>query len=144
MKRGRNREFRSAVLAVGTLKRGFPLHDRGLAGARYVGAYRTVERYPMVIAGPWFAPMVLNRPGEGIRLRGELYEVDAAMLANLDALESVGQPGNFRIPVQVEAVGSDDIRSAYCFTKAPELANPRHSGYLEDYQDRRFVPPERR
>jgi CsbD-like len=29
---------------------------RGLTGASYLGAYRTVEPYTLAIAGPWFAP----------------------------------------------------------------------------------------
>jgi hypothetical protein len=63
------------VLAVGTLKRGFPLHH-GLAGARFVGEYRSVERFPMLVAGPWYAPMIFDEPGLAYQLLGELYEID--------------------------------------------------------------------
>src|SRR4051812_50128090 len=84
------------VFAVGTLKRGFPLHD-GLAGAQFCGEYRTADRFPMLIAGPWYAPMILNEPGVGHQLLGELYEVDEVCLARLDRMESVGKPGNFRV-----------------------------------------------
>ncbi|TKT75440.1 gamma-glutamylcyclotransferase family protein [Aquamicrobium sp. LC103] len=132
------------VFAFGTLKRGFALHDRGLGGARFLGACRIVKRMPMLVAGPWFAPMMLDRPGEGFRVKGELYQVDDARLLVLDRLESVGEPGNFRIVLDVELVGAGELRRAFAFVKAPELAKPAHSGYLEDYQDRRFVPPERR
>ena len=52
------------VVALGTLKRGFPLHHV-VAGARFCGECRTVERFPLLIAGPWFAPMILNEPGIG-------------------------------------------------------------------------------
>jgi gamma-glutamylaminecyclotransferase len=134
----------AVVLAVGTLKKRFALHDRGLGSAKYLGTYRTVERFPLVVAGPWFAPMMLDQPGLGLQIRGELYEIDASGLAKLDVLESVGQPGNFRRMVQVEPLTSQSVCWAYCFTKAPELAQPIHTGYLEDYQDRRFVPPENR
>jgi gamma-glutamylaminecyclotransferase len=144
MESGSNRDFETMVIAIGTLKRGFALHERGLAGARYLGPHRTVEPYPMMIAGPWFAPMVLDRPGEGLRLLGELYAIDETILVRLDALESVGQPGNFRRRVTVESLETGAVRPAYCFMKAAELAHPVHSGWIADYQDRRFIPPERR
>jgi gamma-glutamylaminecyclotransferase len=34
--------------------------------------------------------------------------------------------------------------AAFAYVKAPELATPAHTGYLDDYQDRRFIPPSRR
>ena len=80
------------VIAFGTLKRSFPLHY-GLTDAPFLGEYRTLECYPMLVAGPWFAPMIFNEPGVGHRLLGELYEVDDASLARLDRMES---PSLFR------------------------------------------------
>jgi len=56
----------SAVMKVfiyGTLKRGFPLFDKGLVGARYLGDVETVEAYPLYIAGSFYGPMMLDRPG---------------------------------------------------------------------------------
>ena len=47
------------VFVFGTLKHGFPLHEEGLSGAEFLGRCRTVQRYPMLIAGPRFAPMIL-------------------------------------------------------------------------------------
>jgi gamma-glutamylaminecyclotransferase len=91
------------IFAFGTLKRGFPLHQEGLSRANYLGDGRTVERFRMFIAGPWFAPMMLNRPGSGLRVRGELYEIEDAQLAIIEALESIGQPGNERIVVEGES-----------------------------------------
>src|SRR5215216_7412855 len=93
------------VLAVGTLKRGFPLHAEGLSGTKYLGDYRTRQCFPMIIAGPWYAPMVLNQPGTGLQVRGELYDITNAALARLDAMESVGKSGNMRIVVDVEPLG---------------------------------------
>jgi gamma-glutamylaminecyclotransferase len=131
------------ILALGTLKRGFPLHH-GLVGAGFRGEYRTVERFPMLIAGPWFAPMIFNEPGVGHRLTGELYEVDEACLARLDAMESVGQPGNLRILIDVAPLHGGASTRAYAYMKSRALADPIHSEYLSSYQDRRFIPPERR
>lgn len=129
------------IFAFGTLKRGFSLHDQGLRGAKYLGLYQTTEPFPMLIAGPWFAPMMLDQPGVGVRVSGELYEIDASRLPALDALESIGVPGNFRRLIEVRAIHGERGDQALAYMKALELAVPVHSGYLADYQDRRFVPP---
>jgi gamma-glutamylaminecyclotransferase len=132
------------IFVFGTLKRGFPLHERGLSGATFLGAYRTRERFPMLIAGPRFAPMMLNEPGLGCHVVGELYDVDERAVANLDQLESVGQPGNLRVPIEVEPTGGGPAVSAFAYMKARRLAEPAHSGYLELYDDRRFIAPDGR
>jgi gamma-glutamylaminecyclotransferase len=132
------------LFVFGTLKRGFPLHDRGLRQAQLLGLYRTVAPYPMLVAGPWFAPMLLNQPGTGRQVKGELYEIETARLALLDALESIGQPGNLRVIVAVEPLAGGAARSAWVYMKISALASPVHTAYLEDYQDRRFIPFEQR
>jgi gamma-glutamylaminecyclotransferase len=133
------------IFAVGTLKAGFPFHERGgLPAARFLGAYRSVKPYPLVVAGRWYAPMIFDEPGVGKRVTGELYEVSAGCLAHLDRLESVGVPGNFRRPIEIEPINGGGATIAFAFMKARELAEPLHSGYLDSYQDRRFIAPEAR
>jgi gamma-glutamylaminecyclotransferase len=130
------------VAVFGTLKSGFPLHDRGLSHARFVAPCRTVRPYPMLVAGPRFAPMILNEPGSGYRLEGELYAVDSASLSHLDQLESVGEPGNFRASIEVEDLRDGACVSAFVYMKARELATPAHTDCFAVYQlDARFVPP---
>lgn len=73
------------IFAFGTLKRNFPLHERGLSGAGFLGNYRTQLRYPMLVSGPWFAPMMFNEPGVGLQVLGELYAADDLVLANRQA-----------------------------------------------------------
>ena len=130
------------VFVYGTLKRGFPLHDIGLAGATFLGAYRTVEPYPMLIAGPRFAPMMLDQPGRGVRVSGELYEVPLDQLEKLDAIESVGVPGNERGRVLIEPLYGGAPIKVDAFFKGEELARPAHSPWLKTYPlDPRFIPP---
>ena len=88
--------------------------------------------------------MILNQPGTGEKIVGELYEIPIDVLSTLDDLESVGQPGNYRIRIQVEPIEAGSAAKAFMYVKAPELASPVHRGYLSDYQDRRFIPPSRR
>jgi gamma-glutamylaminecyclotransferase len=132
------------VFVFGTLKRGFPLHARGLSGATFLGVHRTRERFPMLIAGPWFAPMMFNEPGVGFQVVGELYEVEDRAMANLDQLESLGKPGNLRVVIEVEPVEGGAPCSASVYMKARALAALPHSGYLAVYEDRRYVPLEER
>lgn len=132
------------VFVFGTLKRGFPLHDQGLSGTKFLGIYRTRKRYPLLIAGPWFAPMMFNEPGIGCQIIGELYLVDDKAIENLDRLESVGEPGNFRAAIEVEPIEGGSSCLALAYVKARELADPVHSDYLPMYEDRRFIPFDRR
>jgi gamma-glutamylaminecyclotransferase len=129
------------IFAFGTLKKGYALHDEGLSDAEFLGNYRTVQRFPMLIAGSWFAPMMLDAPGKGLRVKGELYNIAESKLPLLDALESVGSPGHFRKSIQVCRDDGSETGWAFAFLKSPDLAIPVHSGYLDEYTDGRFVPP---
>ena len=49
-------------------------------------------------------PWMIDAPGSGERVAGEVYEVDAAALAAMDELEGVGRPdGYHRKALQVQA-----------------------------------------
>ena len=132
------------VFVFGTLKQGFPLHRQGLGDTPKRLDCRTVERFPMFIAGPWYAPMMMNEPGSGLQVRGELYEVDDTRLALLDSLESVGKPGNFRVVIEVEALDGSARWLAFAYVKSRVLATPIHSDLLDVFDDDRFVPFDRR
>jgi gamma-glutamylaminecyclotransferase len=131
----------TSIFIYGTLKRGFALHDKGLTGAKFLGLFQTVEPYPLYIAKPFYGPMMLDRPGEGLIVQGELYEADEERLALIDQLEDVGQPGSFRSKIRVETAGGGEQIEAVGFMKDESWLEPLHSGLLSDYQDRRFIPP---
>ncbi|WP_285908009.1 gamma-glutamylcyclotransferase family protein [Pseudodesulfovibrio pelocollis] len=79
---GRKQGHRHLVFVYGTLKQGFPNHFL-LRRASRVGAGRTAERYALYVDE---YPGVF--PDEPVsRVQGEVYAVDDAMLARLDALE---------------------------------------------------------
>ncbi|XP_060733231.1 gamma-glutamylaminecyclotransferase-like isoform X2 [Tachysurus vachellii] len=79
------------VFVYGTLKKGQPnyyrMMDTTKGKARFLGHARTVEKYPLVIAGKYNIPFLLNKPGEGQRVEGEIYSVDEPMLKFLDWFE---------------------------------------------------------
>jgi gamma-glutamylaminecyclotransferase len=130
------------IFVFGTLKRGFPLHDPWLSHASYLGAARTVHPHPMLIAGPRFAPMMLHEPGRGLRVHGELYGVSDVMLADLDALESVGTSASFRAGIEVLRFKDGPHVKADAFFKSAAMAKPAHSAFLETYEeDLRFRAP---
>lgn len=79
------------VFVYGTLKKGQPNYKhmintaKGLA--KFQGRGRTVEKYPLVIAGKYNIPYMLNIPGTGHHIAGEIYSVDEQMLQFLDEFE---------------------------------------------------------
>lgn len=95
----------SLIFVYGTLKRGFYNHtlieDLGDSAA-YVGPFTTVEAFPLV-CGPHGIPFLVNLPGSGHKVRGELYSVSSGLgLSRLDQLEGVEQGHYQRLPVAVE------------------------------------------
>jgi gamma-glutamylaminecyclotransferase len=129
------------LFVYGTLKRGFPLHERGLTGARFLGPYRTVSKYPLYVAGPRFTPMMLDEPGVGMRVEGELYEIGDDRLSWLDAIEHIAEPGNLRAVIAVEPLIGGPPVSATVYLKQRALDTPLHTDYVDNYQDQRFIPP---
>lgn len=75
---------RARVFVYGSLKRG-ERHQAEMAGARFVAAVRTAPAYTLVDAGTY--PGLIETGTTAIA--GELYEVDAALLARLDEFEEV-------------------------------------------------------
>ncbi|XP_070607331.1 gamma-glutamylaminecyclotransferase [Erythrolamprus reginae] len=95
------------VFVYGTLKKGQPNYSHMISGAhgtsQFQGRGLTVEKYPLVIAGKYNIPFLLNKPGKGHRIAGEIYDVDDQMLQFLDEFE--GCPNMYqRTPVSVEVL----------------------------------------
>ncbi|KAL4608815.1 gamma-glutamylaminecyclotransferase [Arapaima gigas] len=79
------------VFVYGTLKNGQPnyfrMTNRSNGKAVFCGHAHTVERFPLVIAGKYSIPFLLNIPGKGHQVKGEVYCVDPQMLQFLDEFE---------------------------------------------------------
>lgn len=90
-----SRALLTYVFVYGTLKRGQPNHhwltadpaeaDHGTA--TLVGTGRTLRKYPLIVGTRYNIPFLLDQPGTGHLLHGEVYAIDAAKLAHLDVLE---------------------------------------------------------
>ncbi|XP_074483150.1 gamma-glutamylaminecyclotransferase B-like isoform X1 [Sebastes fasciatus] len=93
------------IFVYGTLKQGQPnyyrMFDSANGKAEFLASACTVQKYPLIIASKYNIPFLLNIPGRGHRVRGEIYKVDDKMLEFLDDFESV--PSMYqRTQVQLE------------------------------------------
>uniref|UniRef100_UPI0037E9594B gamma-glutamylaminecyclotransferase C-like n=1 Tax=Semicossyphus pulcher TaxID=241346 RepID=UPI0037E9594B len=83
------------VFVYGTLKRGQPnnyrMFDTSNGKAEFLASARTTQTYPLIITTQHNIPFLLNIPGKGHKVRGEIYKVDDKMLEFLDDFESVPQ-----------------------------------------------------
>ncbi len=79
------------LFVYGTLKQGHR-NAHINQGVRVPGEFVTVERFPLYLIGPMVLPWLVNHPGQGDPVVGELYEVDDAALARTDALERLTEP----------------------------------------------------
>ncbi|GMT03899.1 hypothetical protein PENTCL1PPCAC_26073 [Pristionchus entomophagus] len=78
------------IFVYGTLKKGQANHKvltDSEGTLRAFGSARSVDRFPLVIGTKLNIPFVLNAKGMGEHVLGEIYEVNGAKLAILDALE---------------------------------------------------------
>ncbi|KAM0935448.1 putative gamma-glutamylcyclotransferase [Dioscorea sansibarensis] len=95
----------TVIFTYGTLKRGFFNHalmqDLILAGdAIYLGHAVTATPLPLV-CGPYSVPFLLNLPGAGDRVRGELYSISPGALIRLDELEGTLRGHYERLPISI-------------------------------------------
>ena len=131
------------VFVYGTLKRGFPNYSIGMPGARFVGRYRSVETLPLVVGGAWYTPYLIDEPGTGHRVFGEIFNVTSAHLSRLDSFESTHLPNGYkRREIQVTTESGGDIRSAWAYLKDRASIEGIHCDPMPEYLlDRRYVEP---
>lgn len=132
------------VFVYGTLKRGFPNFDAGgMPEATYAGLFRTVAPFPLVTGGPWFTPYMIDEPGNGLRVSGELFAVSDALLARLDAFESVHLPdGYHRRAIRVEATADGASRTAWAYLRERSKIDGIHTDPMSEYPlDSAYVLP---
>lgn len=124
------------VFVYGTLKRGFPNYPAYMHAAQFVGICRTAEKYPLVLSGERHVPCMLDTPGKGSPVSGELYRVDGAGLQRLDDLEAVGRPGGYRrraLEVLMDGGAEPRRRRALAYLMKPENVSDVRSAWLTEY-----------
>lgn len=144
------------VFLYGSLKKGQPNHYKLLDSingeADFVTCARTLDRYPLVIAGKRNVPFLLNVPGSGQQVYGEIYRVDQKMLEYLDWFRKCPEWYQ-RTSIQLEIL-KDDKESevqeeAFVYTttkyKADWLHKPTYASYdTNGDHGLKFVPRKER
>ncbi|ERN01155.1 hypothetical protein AMTRI_Chr03g52830 [Amborella trichopoda] len=104
---------KTLIFTYGTLKRGFGNHwlvdeltKRG--DVEYRGVCQTAEKYPLV-CGPYNVPFLINEPGHGHRIYGELYAVSEYGLGRMDELEGTGRGHYVRRPVLLRSGSEPEV-----------------------------------
>ena len=75
------------LFVYGTLKTGLPNHHH-MQKYTFLGNACTLEKYPLLVASPCNVPFMLNQPGTGLNVVGELYDAGNNW-EDLDRLENV-------------------------------------------------------
>ena len=134
------------VFVYGTLKRGFPNHHAIAEHVSYLGRFRTIEAYPLVVGGRWFSPNLINEPGQGHRVFGEVFETDTQGLELLDRLEGTDHPRGYRrISVIVEELHFNACVDAWAYFKDRKDLDAICSEPMDEYQlDPQYVIPSQR
>lgn len=82
---------RHLVFFYGTLKSSQANHhhllNHALGHARFLSTARTKQRFPLSIYTRWNIPFLLDDPGKGEQIYGEIYEVDDQRMEWLDKFE---------------------------------------------------------
>jgi gamma-glutamylaminecyclotransferase len=111
------------VFVFGTLKQGFPNFATN-AGRRVGTVFRTLDRHPLLLVGERHVPWMIDAPGEGERVAGEVYEVDAAALAAMDELEGIGRPdGYHRKGLNVQGLDERIVQAQVYMKHAHQLVS---------------------
>lgn len=101
------------IFVYGTLKRGYRLHHH-LTGQTFVGEARTVPAYRLFRID-WFPALV--DASEGQAIHGEVWEVDAAGLIELDAVEEVHDGLYERRRIQLQPPFDRELVEAYFYLR---------------------------
>ncbi|XP_014087300.1 putative gamma-glutamylcyclotransferase CG2811 [Bactrocera oleae] len=130
------------VFVYGTLKRGEPNHHwltRSENGhSRFLCEAQTVVKFPLVIGTRYNIPFLLNKPGVGYNVYGEVYEVDDTMFANLDVLEDY--PNYYDREIQQIKTEKNEYIDCWLYLIKQYPDQLLFKRYLEKYNNSETLP----
>ncbi len=134
------------VFVYGTLKRGFPNDISEANGFHWLGPFRTIEAFPLVVGGRWFSPYLIAEPDEGHRVLGEVFEVDDQGLRELDRMEGTEVANGYRrIRLAIESEDKSTAFDAWTYVKDREMIEGVYSEPMIEYElDPKYVHPAKR
>jgi gamma-glutamylaminecyclotransferase len=124
------------VFVFGTLKEGFPNFATN-RGVRVPGVFRTRSPYPLYLVGERHSPWLIDAPGTGFRVAGQVFRVEADTLAAMDKLERVSEPDGYRrCALELESPESLAVISAHAYLKPPAqlVRSEIRLGPLDEYR----------
>ncbi|EDV27777.1 uncharacterized protein TRIADDRAFT_17273, partial [Trichoplax adhaerens] len=111
------------VFVYGTLKTDEPNHylleDPKTGKAKLIAKGLTAAPYPLIVHSCYSIPVMLDEPGRGHMIEGEVYRIDNDMLRVLDQLE--GHP-EFYTRTMIDITLTE---LAYCDTELPYSLNDK-------------------
>jgi len=125
----------SLLFVYGSLKQGFP-NAHVNTGRRVGGEFRTLQRLPFYLVGAGRLPCLVLQPGQGLQVRGQLFEVNAADLAAMDRLERAGEPqGYSRVHIEVQQFDDGRVLEADVYVQQAARLDPSNGliGPLDEY-----------
>ena len=107
------------LFVYGTLKRGYTNFERYLSlaeahgGAVFVCHAETVDAFPLVVrpvemAPATCGPVLMDLPGTGHQIAGEIYRIDERTLKAMDLLEGVGRGHYYKRVVSLSVLTPPD------------------------------------
>ncbi|MES2206524.1 MAG: gamma-glutamylcyclotransferase family protein [Pseudomonadota bacterium] len=123
------------VFVFGTLKEGFPNFSIN-QGIRIPGIFLTQNRYPFYLVGERFSPWLINEPGKGKFVKGQVFSIDQTTLTNMDQLERTAEPDGYsRETIAVIADSGAETYDVYVYLKNANQLEKAHIqlGPLSDY-----------
>lgn len=105
------------VFVFGTLKQGFPNFHLN-HGQRLPGHFSTVQAYPLYLIGDRYSPWLINDPGHGEIVTGEIYLVSDQELETMDKLERTEKKfGYQRLSIQVKNTETSEVLNVFSYLK---------------------------
>lgn len=102
------------------------------------GTFLTAQRYPLFIIGQYFLPWLINQPGAGEHVLGQIFEVNVQVLGDMDVLEQINDDGWYsRVEIMVEKAGEPNLATVQAFVyfgaKERVSAEHLHAGPLTEF-----------
>ncbi len=108
------------VFIFGTMKEGYP-NFKTNKGVRIAGDYKTRQKFPLYLVGARHSPWLIDSPGKGNRVHGQLFKVNSQALEEMDKLERIGKVDGYRrVSIEVENAVDSVVSEAFVYIKPPE------------------------
>ena len=105
------------VFIYGTLKKDCA-NARFNLGTQLTGHYSTLCPYPLYRVGQRYMPWLMNQPGQGQQVVGEVFQVTQPQLALMDQLERISHADGYqRMAIKIKAQVSSRIFTAWAYLK---------------------------